>query len=112
GGALDASQEFAFLPREQFGQGRGIEIVARPEIRLVAATRELVPGTGQLAVVAAEDAVAHERPQVLVDRALVLDGEVADAAARIEHVWPEDRLRRTDVDAARAAAAVRRRRRI
>ena len=56
-----ATQEFAFAPREQIDQGRLVEAVARAEIRLVAAPRELVPRAGELAVVATEDAIADQR---------------------------------------------------
>src|SRR5690606_18410572 len=111
-GALGPAQELVLLPGEQLGQGGPVQVVADPEVGLVVAARELVPGAGELAVVAAEDAVAHQRPQRLVDRALVLDGQVADAAARVEQVGRHDRAGRAHLDAARAAAAVRGGRRI
>jgi hypothetical protein len=110
--ALGAAQEFVFLPREQLDQRGPVEVVADAEIRLVAAHRELVPRAHQLAVVAAEDAVADQRAQGFVDAAFVFDGEVADAATRVQAVRRDDRLGRADLDAARAAAAVRGRRRI
>src|SRR5207302_9319024 len=68
--------------------------------------REAVPRADKLAVVAAVDAVADQRPQLFGDRALMLDGEVRDAAACIELVRRDDRLRRTDVDAAAAGTAM------
>src|SRR6185295_5273739 len=52
------------------------------------------------AVVAAIDAVADQRPQLLGDGALVLDGEIRNAAPRIELVGSADRLRRANIDAA------------
>src|SRR6185295_13052773 len=66
---------------------------------------EAVPRTDELAVVAAVHAVADKGAQLLRDRALVLDREVRDAAARIELVGAADRLRRAHVDAALAGAA-------
>ncbi len=69
--------------------------------------RELVPGADQLAVVAAVDPVAHQRPQLHRNRPAMLDGQVRDAPPRIEPLRRHDRLRRAHVDAGAAAAAVR-----
>src|SRR5690606_13673552 len=80
--------------------------------RLVGAPGEFVPRTRQLAVVAAEDAVADQRPQVLVDAAFMLDGEVGNAAPRVEPVRRGDRAGGADLDAAHAGAAVRGGRRV
>ena len=66
-----------------------------------------VPRTGELAVVAAVDPVADQRPQRLGDRAVQLDGQVRDAAARVELVRRDDRAGRTRVEAGGAGAAVR-----
>ena len=60
--------------------------VARGELGLAAGLRELVPRADREAIVAAVDAVADQRAQLARDRALVLDGEVGDAAPRIEPV--------------------------
>jgi hypothetical protein len=46
-------------------------------------SRELVPGADGEAVVAAVDPVAEQRAKLGVDRAVVLDGEVGDAAAGV-----------------------------
>src|SRR5688572_12740764 len=46
--------------------------------------RELVPGTDELAVVATVDAIAHHAPQLDGNRAVELDRQIRDAAARIE----------------------------
>src|SRR5690606_1927953 len=89
--AFRALQEFLLAPGEQLVQRRFVEPVAGAEVRLVAAPGELVPGAHQLTVVAAEDAVADQRAQFLVDAALVLDGEVGDAAPRVKPVRGGDR---------------------
>ena len=69
--------------------------------------RELVPRADELAVVAAVDAVADRGAEFDRDRAVRFDRQVRDAAARVERVRRDDRLRRADVDARAAAAAVR-----
>src|SRR5438105_109846 len=103
--AAKALVELALSPGEELDQRRVVEPVPRLEILFAARLREAVPGAHQLAVVAAVHAVADERPQLFRDGALVLDGEVGDAATRIELVRPADRLRRTHVDAALAGSA-------
>ena len=50
--------------------------------------------------------------QFLRDRALQFDRQVADAASRVDAVRRDDRLGRADLDAARAGAAMRARRRV
>ena len=77
------------------------------KIRRVGFLRKPVPRADQLTVIAAVNAVTHQRAQRLGDVALVLDGQVGNAASRIQLVWGNDGLRRADVDAARAGAAVR-----
>src|SRR3954467_12822764 len=111
-GTAQALVEFGLRPAEKVYQGRAVEPMARREIILGRGLREAVPWTDELTIVAAVDPVADERPQLLRYRALVLDGEVRDATAGIELVWTSDRSRRTDVEAALAAAAVLRRGRV
>src|SRR3546814_11978342 len=74
-GPLGALQEFLFRPGEQLRQRGLVQVVARPEVRFVRGLRELVPRAHQLAVVAAEDAVADSRPPLFVDAAFVPVGE-------------------------------------
>ena len=107
GRAFGSAQEFIFFPGEQFGQRGVIQIVAGTEIRFVVALCELVPRAYQLAVVAAEDAVAHRCAQFFGNRAAQFDRQVADAAPRIDAIRRDDRLRRADLDAAGAGAAMR-----
>src|SRR3546814_10900507 len=73
---------------------------------------ELVPGACQLAVVATEDAIADQWTQGFIDAAVVFDGEVADAAPGIDTIRCDDGAGWTDVDAARAGAAMRAGRRV
>src|SRR6202007_1464330 len=86
GGAGEAPPEGGFIERRELGQRRRGELGTRREGRLAGVLRELVPRAGGEAIVAAVDAVAEQRAQLLVDRALVLDGEIGDAASRIELV--------------------------
>lgn len=58
-----------------------------------------------LADVAAEHPVAHLRAQRKRDAAFEFDGEVGDAARRIEHAGRRQGMGRTGGEAARAAAA-------
>src|SRR5690606_10827877 len=89
--------------REQVAFAQPVALV---EIRYRGALRELVPRTGHLAIVAAIDAVADQWPHVLRNTAFELDGQVGDAAPRVELARSQDRLRRAQVDAGLAAAAV------
>src|SRR6185295_16215271 len=98
--------EFLLAPRKELDEARVVEPVPDREVRLGARLRELVPRADELAVVAAVDPVPHQRAQVLRDRALVLDGEVRDAASRVELIGTDDGAGRADVHAFRARAAV------
>src|SRR5258708_37380423 len=57
-----------------------------------------------LAYVAAEDPVAHQRSEFACDPALILDGEIADAAAGIERVGRRESVRGASYQAALAAS--------
>src|SRR5262249_56778682 len=70
--------EFAEMRRAQRGPRR--------KLCFAAGVGEFVPWANRQAIVAAVDSVAHERPQVARDRTFVLDGEIRDAAARIETI--------------------------
>src|SRR5690348_1986234 len=67
GRAARALFEVGLAPGEELDQLRAIEAVARREVRVAAGPREPVPGADGLAVVAAVDAVADQRPQRLRD---------------------------------------------
>ena len=67
---------------------------------------ETVPGTDRQAIVAAIDAVADRFAVFQRNLAFMLDGEIGDAFARVELAAAIERLRRADIEAARAGAAV------
>src|SRR5471030_2307169 len=104
--AGQAFVELALAPREQVGQLRIVQAVAHAKVWLAADFGVAVPRAGKLTVVAAVDAVADQRPQFQRNRTFQFDGQVRNAAPRIELVGPDDRARGTDVDALRAAAAM------
>ena len=104
--AFGAAQKFLFAPAEQLDQRGAGQAVARVEVGQRAAAGEFVPGADELTVVAAIDAVADQRPQFQRDRAVVFDGEIRDAAARIQPVWRHDGAGRAGVDAGAAGTAV------
>ena len=87
-------------PRE-LGEPRRAQRLARRKLRLAPGLRELVPRADREAIVAAIDAVAHQRAQLARDRTLVLDRQVRDAAPRIEPVGRGKRIGRADVEAGR-----------
>src|SRR6516164_411928 len=78
----------------------------RRQLQLVAGLRELVPRAHRQAIVAAEDAVADRGAQLARNRPLVLDGEVRDAAARIEPIGRGKRRRRADGKTSTTSGAV------
>ena len=76
------------------------------KLHLARGLRELVPGADGEAIVAAIDAVADRLAKLSRDRPLVLDGEVGNAAARIEPVGRRESARRAGVEAGAAGAAM------
>src|SRR3974377_1092636 len=110
GGAAQTLGELCAAPAKQLGERRGIQVMTHLEIRVAGGARELVPRTHQLAVIAAEDAIADPLAQLHRDRAVVLDGEIGNAAARIEAPGRNDRPRRAGGDARLGGATVRARR--
>ena len=79
--------------RQKQVQRRRLQVVARDELRLGGAAGELVPGADGEAVVAAIDAVADRLAEFARDRPLVLDGQVGDAAPRVELVGRREGVR-------------------
>ena len=92
-----------FVPREQLHQRGAVEVVARAEIRLVGALGELVPGADQLAVVAAEDAVADQRRAVLPESRL----RARWSGSRCSAAHPGGRARRSPGSGRRRCSACR-----
>ena len=97
--------EGRLVERREIGKARRDAIGARLQLRLARRLRELVPRADGEAIVAAVDAVADGLAELARDRALVLDGEIGDAAARIELVRRRKRVGRADVEAGAAGAA-------
>ena len=105
--AREQRAEGGIVERQQVGERRLAQIVARRRASpRDAALRELVPRADGKAVVAAIDAVADRRAELERDRPLVLDGEVGDAAPRIEPVGRREGVGRADVEAGAAGAAM------
>src|SRR5262245_57375598 len=96
----DAADRRAFHGREELGLGpappaqqvAALEMPPSIEVGQLRRSGELVPRAGQLAVVAAVDAVADQWTKLLRDRAVVLDGQIGNAAPRVEPVWRDDGL--------------------
>ncbi len=84
----------------------GTVLRARRKLRLAPGLRELVPRADRQAIVAAIDAVADLLAELARDRALVLDGEIRNAAPRIEPVGRRERFGRADVETRAARAAM------
>jgi hypothetical protein len=111
--AFGAAQEFVFLPREQARSawpGRGRCGRGNPVRRC--ASRTCSTGTPAGSRRSRRCGCRSAAAGLRRDAAFVFDGEVADAAPRVQPVRRDDRLGRADLDAARAAAAVRAGRRI
>ncbi len=90
----------------EFGERRLAQLSARGQFCLAADLRELVPGADGEAIVAAIDAVADRFAEFARDRSLVLDGQIRDAAPRIELVGRGERRGRADLLAGIAGAAM------
>ena len=90
----------------QLGETRRGQRGARQEVGFVGRAREFVPGADREAIVAAIDAVADQRAQLVRDRPLVLDRQIGDAAPRIEPVRGRERGGRAGVETAPAGAAM------
>ncbi len=104
--ALGALLELRFAPIPQVEQLGLVKTVAGIEIGQGAALGITIPGADQLAVVASVDAVADQRTQFQGNRPCVFDGQVGNAAPRVELFRAKNGLRRADVDAFAAGAAV------
>ena len=98
--------ESSVVELRQIGQqGRG-QFGPGVKGRIPRGAGELVPGTNGQAVVAAIDAIADGAAEFMWDVALMLDGEIRNAAPCIEPVGCDDSLLRAEVNAARAGAAM------
>src|SRR5450432_704532 len=85
---------------------RGIDqSFARLKFRSVARGSFAVPRAYILADVAPKDLVSHARAHVLGDRAALFDGQIGNAAVRVQLIGRHQRISGTGFDAARATAA-------
>jgi tRNA threonylcarbamoyladenosine biosynthesis protein TsaE len=91
---------------EEFDKRGPIQALPRCEVAFATQGCEAVPRAGQLAVVAAVDAIAELLSQGLGNLVLEFDREVGDTQPCIEPVGCSDRRSRTRIDAGRAAAAM------
>ncbi|QTK79901.1 hypothetical protein AT6N2_C2270 [Agrobacterium tumefaciens] len=106
GRAAEKTSEGGIVEGQQEGDGRLLQILARLQLHFGGARRKLVPRTGGKTVVAAIDAIADHRPEFVRDRPLVLNGEIGDAAARIQLVGSGEGCRGAGVEAGAAGAAM------
>ncbi len=83
-GAFGVAREVRLVPAPDAQQLGRLQQLPRLEIGHAGALCVLVPWAHQLAVVATVDAVADQGPQLGRYSPGVLNGEVGDAAARIE----------------------------
>ena len=91
--------EAGVVELHQFGKARRLQYGTRRKLRFAPGLREFVPRANRQAIVAAVDAIADQRAQRARDRALVLDGQIGDAAPRIEAIRRGKCRRRADVEA-------------
>src|SRR5215469_11519610 len=111
-GAPRALFPLRLRPAKERSERRAIEVVPHLEVGMRRGARELVPRAHELTVIAAEDAVADRGTKLHRDRTVMLDGEIGDAAPRIEPIRSHDRARGAGGDAGLTGAAVGARRRI
>ena len=106
GAAFGALQKLGFSPGKQRGELLAGQAGAFVKVGQCAALGKLVPGAGQLAVVAAINAVADQRAKRQGDGPGVFDRQVGNTAPRVQPVRCDDGLRGAHGDAGTAAAAV------
>src|SRR5690349_20949126 len=90
----------------EIGQLRSAQFIAGGKSGFAAGLRKLVPGAGGKAVVAAVNAIADGLAKRVRDRSLVLDGQIGDAAPRVELVRRRECRGWTDVETGAAGAAM------
>lgn len=112
GRALGAGQKFIFIPAKQIQQAGVVERMARRKIAFTGGLGVTVPGADQLAIIAAENPVAHGLAEFQRNGAARLDGEITDTAPRVELIGCDDGARRANINTGTATAAVRAHRRI
>ncbi len=106
GRARKVALEARFIQRQQLEQVRLGQIRACVRFHQLSFAGKAVPGADLQTIVAAENAVADRRSQLRGNAASQLDGQIGNAATRIELERGGDRRGRAGRDTARAGAAV------
>src|SRR5262249_42736888 len=89
----------------EIGQTRRAQGTARSELGFPPLARKLVPWTDGKTIIAAINPVAHRSPQFARDRTFVLDGEIGNAASRIEPIRRRKCRGRANIQARAATSA-------
>jgi hypothetical protein len=85
---------------------RRAQRLATAKLCLAAGLRKLVPWADREAIIAAVDAVAYRGTQLVRNRPFVLNGQIRNAAPRIEPIGRRERVGRAHVEAGLTCAAV------
>ena len=96
-----------FAPQKKIGEFCSVQTMARCEIVLCCQFRKFVPGTKQLAVIAAVNSVAKVLSKFDRNRAFVFDRQIGNASPRVQRVGCDDRFGGADIDTGRAGASMR-----
>ena len=80
--------------------------MTRREVGFLSVPRELVPGAGNLAIVAAINSVSHARSQILGNDSVIFDREIGDALSCVKYPGPGKRVGRADIQTGAATATV------
>ncbi len=76
------------------------------KVSLLSDLGKLIPGTHQLAIIAAVNSIAHKRPKRGIDTARMLNGQIGNTAARIELEGPYKCIGRANIKTGLATAAM------
>src|SRR5690349_7943927 len=76
------------------------------KIRFLCEFRKFIPRANELAIITTINAIPDQWSQFNGDAALKFNGEIRNTAPRIELVWCNDRLRRTNGNTSGAATAM------
>src|SRR3569832_2414463 len=96
GAAFHATIEFLLAPGEQIDQHRLVQAVTHAVVRQACALRELVPWADELAIVAAVDTIADQRPQLDRNAALQFNRQIGNATTYNKPKQTKEHQQRTD----------------
>lgn len=97
--AFSSTQKLRLVPAEQGKQRTGVEAIAGIEVCNSADLSKLIPGTEQLAVITAKDAIPHGCSKFNGNATSMLYRQVSDAASGIQLIGCDDGGRRADIQA-------------